>query len=47
MKMNGLIVLKTFLHSSMGQVRLSSQALMHDHYDLPVDLDDIISRFKL
>ena len=38
--------LKTILRSSMGQVRLSSLALMHVHYDL-LDLDDVISRFKL
>ena len=30
--------LKTFIRSSMGQVRLSSLALMHVHYDSPVDL---------
>ena len=44
---NSTLKLKTFLRSSMGQVRLSSLALMHVHYDLPVDLDDVISRFKL
>ena len=39
--------LKSFVHSTMGQERLSSLALMHVHYDLQVDLDDVVDRFKL
>ena len=39
--------LKTFLRSTMGQERLSSLALMHVHYNLTVDLDNVVDRFKL
>ena len=39
---------KSFVCSTMGQERLSSLALMHVHYDLQVDLDDVVdNRFKL
>ena len=36
--------LKTFLRSTMGQERLSSLSLMHIHYRLPVDLDNVVDR---
>ena len=39
--------LKSFLRSTQGQERLSSLALMHIHYSLPVDLDEVVERFKL
>ena len=39
--------LKTFLRNTMGQERLSSLALMHVHYSLPIDFDDVIDTFKL
>ncbi len=39
--------LKTFLRNTMGQERLSSLALMHIHYNLPIDLEDVIDTFKL
>ncbi len=39
--------LKTFLRNTMGQERLSSLALMHIHYNLPINLDDVIDTFKL
>lgn len=39
--------LKTFLRNTMGQERLSSLALMHIHYSLPIDFDNVIDTFKL
>ena len=39
--------LKTFLRNKMGQERLSSLALMHIHYNLLIDFDDVIDKFKL
>ena len=38
---------KTFLQSSMGQGRLSVLALVYIHYNFPVDLDDVVDRFKI
>ncbi len=38
--------LKTFLRNTMGQERLSSLALMHIHYNLPINLD-VIDTLKL
>ena len=37
--------LKTYLRSSMGQERLSGLALMHIHYGMEFDLDEIINIF--
>ena len=37
--------LKTYLRSSMGQERLSGLALMHIHYGMELDLDEIINIF--
>ena len=39
--------LKTVLCNKMGQERLSSLALMHIHYNLRIDFDDVIDKFKL
>lgn len=39
--------LKTYLRNTMGQERLSALALMKIHYKTPVDLEDVIDRFKL
>ena len=38
--------LKTYLRSTMGQEWLSSLSLMHIHYNFPVDLNDIVDKFK-
>ena len=38
---------KTSLHSTMGQERLSALTMMSVHRDLEIDYDDIIDRFKL
>ena len=37
--------LKTYLRSSMGQERLSGLALMHVHYGMELDLEEIINIF--
>ena len=37
--------LKTFMRASMGQERLSSLALMHIHYDVPVDVEQTVDYF--
>ena len=39
--------LKTHLRSTMGQERMSALALMKIHYTTPVDLDDVVDRFKV
>ena len=39
--------LKTVLRNKMGQERLSSLALMHIHYNLRIDFDDVMDKFKL
>lgn len=39
--------LKTTLRSTMSEERLSSLTLMHVHYDVPIDLNEIVDRFKL
>lgn len=39
--------LKNLKSYTMRQERLSSLALMHVHYKIPVDLDDVVTRFKL
>ncbi len=39
--------LKTYLRNTMGQERLSSLALMHIHYNIKIDLDDVVDVFKL
>jgi hypothetical protein len=33
--------------SEKSTIRLSSLALMHIHYSVPVDMDQVIDRFKL
>ena len=38
--------LKTYLRNTMGQERMSVLALMKIHYEIPVDLEDVIKRFK-
>ena len=42
---SGLRRLKTYLRSTMGQVRLSSLALIHSHYSIDIDNDAVISMF--
>ena len=37
--------LKTYLRATMGQERMSGLALMHIHYDIQLDVDEIINRF--
>jgi len=44
---SSLKLLKTYLRGSMGQERLSSLALMHIHYSVSIDFDQVIDRFKL
>ena len=38
--------LGNFMRASMTESRLSSLALMHIHYQLPIDLDDVVSKFS-
>jgi len=37
--------LKTYLRSTMSQTRLIGLALLHIHYNMEIDLDEIICRF--
>ena len=37
--------LKTYLRSTMGQERLVGLALLHTHYDMIVNIDDVIKIF--
>ena len=37
--------LKTYLRSTMSQTRLTGLALLHIHYNMEIDLDEIIRRF--
>ena len=37
--------LNTFMRASMGEERLSSLALIHTHYDKPIDLDKAVDLF--
>ena len=37
--------LKTYLRATMGQERMSGLALMHIHYDIQLDIDEIINGF--
>ena len=39
--------LKTFLRNTMEQEKLSSLTLMHIHYSLPINFDDVVDTFKL
>ena len=34
--------LDTYMRASMGKSRLSSLALLHIHYDMPIDLDEVV-----
>ena len=38
--------LRNFMRASMTESRLSSLALMIIHYQLPIDLDDVVSKFS-
>ena len=42
---SGLRRLNNFLRASMGKDRLSHLALMHIHYDTPIDLDSVVDTF--
>lgn len=37
--------LKTYLRSTMSQTRLTGLALLHIHYNMDIDFDEIIRRF--
>lgn len=37
--------LNTYMRASMGKSRLSYLALLHIHYDMQVDLDDVVNRY--
>ena len=37
--------LKTYLRSTMGQERLSGLALIHTHYNIDIDIDEVLARF--
>lgn len=39
-----LRLLKTYTRSTMGQERMNDLALMHIHYRMPIDLDEIVNR---
>lgn len=38
--------LKTWLRTSMNEERLTGLALLHIHFDIPVDIESIIERFS-
>ena len=38
--------LNNYMRCTMGESRLSSLALMHIKYDMPVDLDEIVNLFQ-
>ena len=38
--------LKPYIRSSMGQERLTGLALLHIHYDMELDLDDVVDIFS-
>ena len=42
---SGLRRLNNYMRASMGKDRLSYLALLHIHYDLPVDLDKVVDSF--
>ncbi len=37
--------LNTYMRASMGKTRLSHLALLHIHYDMQVDLDEVVDRY--
>ena len=37
--------LHNYMRASMGNSRLSSLALLHMHYDMDVDLDEVVTRY--
>ena len=37
--------LKTYMRSTMSQTRLTGLALLHVHYDMAIDVDEVIARF--
>ena len=37
--------LHNYMRASMGMSRLSSLALLHIHYDMDVDLDEVVTRY--
>jgi len=39
--------LQTFTRASMAQDRLSSLALIHIHYDMEIDLDEVVQIFSV
>ena len=42
---SGLKRLNNYMRASMGKDRLSYLALLHIHYNLPVDLDKVVDSF--
>ena len=43
---SGLRRLKTYLRSTMGSERLSGLALLTVHRTIPLDIEDILNRFR-
>ena len=37
--------LKNYLRSSMGQERMSGLALIHTHYNMDINMEEVLSRF--
>lgn len=42
---SALCRLNTYMRASMGKTRLSYLALLHIHYDMQVDLDEVVDRY--
>ena len=38
--------LRNFMRAGMTELRLSSLALMHIHYEFPINLDDVVTKFS-
>ena len=38
--------LHNFMRAGMTELRLSSLALMHIHYEFPINLDDVVTKFS-
>ena len=37
--------LNNYMHASMGKDRLSHLALLHIHYDVPIDIDNVVDNY--
>ena len=38
--------MRRYMRSTMGESRLSSLAIMHIKYDMPIDLDEVVNLFE-